>query len=238
MRILVVEDDDELAEALVEALTDDRYAVDRAASGSEADEMVAVTDYDLIVLDRSIPPPSGLELLRTWRRQRLHVPVLMLTGHGEIDDRVQGLDAGADDYLTKPFALAELLARARSLLRRRDRTLAPVAAGDLLLDRAARRVTVGGEEVRLTPKEFAVLELLLARADRVVRREELVEHAWDHTFDPLSNTLDVILSRVRRKIDGDRPERLLHTVPGIGYLLSTRRRAPVAAADTGLRGED
>lgn len=224
VRILLVEDDPVLAEAIVEALADEAYAVDHAASGEAAEELAALSDYDLIVLDWSLPPPSGLELLALWRGRGLATPVLMLTARNTIADRVSGLDAGADDYLAKPFALAELLARVRSLLRRRPQPLAPVTAGDLELDRQARRVTVAGRPVALTGKELGVLEYLLAHADQVVTREALVEHVWDQSYDAMSNTVDVIVYRVRKKIDGDRADRLLHTVTGQGYLLSSRRR--------------
>jgi len=229
MRILVVEDDDLLASGLMEALEGEGYIVERAADGRRADDLIADTEFDLVVLDWSIPPPSGLELLRSWRHHGYDMPVLMLTGRGRVEDRVSGLDTGADDYLTKPFALEELLARARSLMRRRPRPLQPLAVGDLVMDRAAREVTVAGEPVRLTPKEFGVLEYLLARAGQAVSREELAEHVWDHAFDPASNTVDVIVYRLRKKIDGDRDDRLLHTVSGVGYMLSSERRGPDAA---------
>jgi DNA-binding response OmpR family regulator len=228
VRILLVEDDAVLAAGLAEALEDELYAVDSARTGAAADEMAAVSDYDLVILDWSIPSPSGVELLERWRSRGLAVPVLMLTGRKALEDRVVGLDAGADDYLTKPFAVAELLARVRSLLRRRDRPLQPLDAGDLTLDRAARRVTVADTPVRLTPKEFGVLEYLLAHRGRAVSRQELGEHVWDHAWDPVSNSLDVIIYRLRKKIDGDRAEeagRLLHTVPGVGYRLSAERSA-------------
>jgi DNA-binding response OmpR family regulator len=230
MRILLVEDDEVLAEGLAEALADEHYAVDLARDGASADELAAVSDYDLVVLDWSIPAPTGLELLTDWRERGLDMPVLMLTGRHRLEDRVSGLDAGADDYLTKPFAIAELLARVRSLLRRRERPLHPVSAGDLELDLAGRRVTVAGEPVRLSPKEFGVLEYLLAHRDQAVSRQDLGEHVWDHAWDPMSNTLDVIVYRLRKKVDGDRPHRLLHTVPGVGYRISSERHAPAGAA--------
>ena len=220
----MVEDEVDLAAAVVEALETEAYAVDVAGNGATADELATVNEYDLVVLDWSIPPPNGLDLLAAWRERGLDVPVLMLTGRGGVEDRVSGLDGGADDYLTKPFAYAELLARVRTLLRRRDKTIPPLVAGDVEMDRAAREVTVAGKAVRLTPKEFAVLEQLMHRAGEVVSRESIAEHAWDHTFDAASNTLDVIVSRVRRKIDGDREERLLETVPGVGYRLARERR--------------
>jgi two-component system OmpR family response regulator len=229
MRILVVEDDVDLATAVRETLVDGGHAVDVATTGTEGEELAAVHDYDLVVLDWSLPPPSGIELLRAWRARGLATPVLMLTGRGALADRVHGLDAGADDYLAKPFALVELAARARSLLRRRERPLASLAAGDLVLDPARREVTVAGTPVRLTPKEYGVLAYLLAHRDRPVGREELAEHVWDRSFDALSNTLDVIVYRLRKKIDGTRPERLLHTVTGVGYLLASQRRAAVTA---------
>jgi DNA-binding response OmpR family regulator len=225
VKILLVEDDAGLAEPLAEALADEAYAVDVAETGAEADELAAVHDYDLVILDWGIPEPSGLELLRHWRTAGLAFPVLMLTGRGALADRVSGLDGGADDYLTKPFALDELLARVRSLLRRRGKEVSTLAAGDLAMDRAARTVSLAGAAVAFSPKEFGVLEYLLAQADRAVSREELSEHVWDRGFDPASNTLDVIVYRVRKKIDGQRSDRLLHTVPGVGYLLSSTRRA-------------
>ncbi len=224
MRILLVEDDDALSAAVAETLADERYAVDRAATGAEADELMAVNAYDLAILDWTIPPPSGLELLTTWRRQGIATPVLMLTARAAVADKVSGLDAGADDFLAKPFALEELLARVRSLLRRREKPLPALTAGDLELDPRARTVRVGGQPVALTAKELGVLEYLLRHAGQVVSRSELSEHVWDQTFDAFSNTLDVIVYRVRKKVDGDRPDRLLHTVVGVGYMLSPERR--------------
>ncbi|MDX1997055.1 MAG: response regulator transcription factor [Thermoanaerobaculia bacterium] len=223
MRILVVEDEEDLAEVLVEALEGQRYAVDRAGDGATADEMVCVNDYDLVVLDWTLPGKNGVDLLKSWRSAGRQVPVLMLTGRSGLEDRIGGLDSGADDYLTKPFSLEELFARARSLLRRRERVLQTYRAEDLELDPAARRATVAGAEVRLAPKEFAVLEYLLSRLDQVVTRSELAEHAWDESFDAMSNVIDVVIYRLRRKVDGDRPVRLLHTLKGAGYLLKSRR---------------
>jgi DNA-binding response OmpR family regulator len=220
MRILVVEDDRPIAEAIVETLRDERYAVDLAATGEEASEMVAVNDYDLVVLDWSIPPPTGIELLREWRSQGLELPVLMLTGHTDVEDRVGGLDTGADDYLTKPFRFAELLARVRSLLRRRARPLdPPLAVADVVVDRARLEVEVAGEPVELTPKEFALLEYLIRRRGEVVSRTDLAEHVWDGSFDSLSNVIDVTVFRLRQKLDAGRDRKLIHTVKGAGYVL-------------------
>ncbi len=224
MRILVVEDEAVLADAIVEVLRDEAYAVDLATDGTAASELMEVNTYDLVVLDWTIPPPSGIELLTEWRAAGRATPVLMLTGRAEVEDRVSGLDCGADDYLTKPFSLAELLARVRSLLRRRDKPLQTVlAVDDLEMDRAARQVTVGGEPVELSPKEFALLEFLLRRPDEVVTRTQLTEHVWDDSFDAMSNVVDVTVYRLRKKIDGDRELKLLHTLKGVGYVLRSRR---------------
>lgn len=224
MRILVVEDEEVLAQALVEALEGEFYAVDRAGDGETASEMVEVNTYDLIVLDWTIPPPTGIELLRAWRREGRDTPVLMLTARSGVTDKVEGLDTGADDFLPKPFSLSELLARVRSLLRRRGRSLqAALSAGDLVMDRAARRVTVGGRALDLSPKEFALLEYFLNRKDEVVTRTELSEHVWDDSFDSFGNVIDVTVHRLRKKIDGDRGDRLLHTLKGVGYVLKNQR---------------
>jgi two-component system copper resistance phosphate regulon response regulator CusR len=223
MRILVVEDEESLAEALVEALEDEAYAVDLAGDGPTADELMSYSDYDLVVLDWTIPAPTGIELLRRWRGQGIGTPVLMLTGRTDVGDRVDGLDTGADDYLTKPFSFVELLARVRSLLRRRSKDLETLSAGDLALERASRRVTVGDEVLDLPPKEFGILEYLLRRTDETVSRTELAEHVWDDSFDAMSNTIDVLVYRLRKKIDGGRDKKLLHTIKGAGYVLRGRR---------------
>jgi len=223
VRILIVEDDDALADLLVEVMKDQRYAVDRAADGEAASELAAVNEYDLVILDWSIPGPSGLDLLRAWRQDDDQTPVIMLTGHRDVDDRVDGLDTGADDYLTKPFSFEELLARVRSLLRRRERVIQTFEVADLRLDSRALRVEVGGKLVELAPKEFAVLEYLLSRVGEVVTRVDLAEHAWDDSFDAMSNVIDVVVYRLRKKIDGGRAEKLLHTVKGHGYVLQRER---------------
>ncbi len=223
MRILVVEDEEELASVIVELLEDERYAVDSALTGDEADELMFVNPYDLVILDWTLPGVSGIELLRRWRAEGSEVPVLMLTARRDVDDRVDGLDTGADDYLTKPFSFDELLARVRSLLRRRSKSLATLSAGDLTLERASRAVKVAGETVDLAPKEFGVLEYLLTRVGETVSRTELSEHVWDESFDAMSNTIDVIVYRLRKKIDGDRRGKLLHTVKGAGYVLRGER---------------
>ncbi len=224
MRILVVEDEEELAEVLVEGLEEESYAVDLARTGDEADQLMEINPYDLVVLDWGIPEPTGIELLRRWRDSGSEVPVLMLTGRRDVGDRVDGLDTGADDYLTKPFSFDELFARVRSLLRRRSKTLQTLRAGDVELERSTRAVTVAGEAVELPPKEFGILEYLLTRAGETVSRTELSEHVWDDSFDAMSNTIDVLVYRLRKKIDGGREKKLLGTVKGVGYVLQRERR--------------
>ena len=223
MKILVVEDEPELAEVIVEILQEECYAVDLAVDGDSADEAVAVNAYDLVVLDWSIPSPDGVELLYRWRGAGQDFPVLMLTGNTAVEARVQGLDTGADDYLTKPFAFRELLARVRTLLRRRGREIQQLRAGDLELDRPSRTVTVDGKPINLTPKEFGVLEYLLSRPEEVITRTDLVEHAWDDSYDGFSNVIDVTIYRLRKKVDGGRSKHLIHTVKGVGYVLKKER---------------
>ena len=229
MRILLVEDDEILALAVEEALVVSHYAVDRVSDGVSADEAVAVNDYDAILLDWGIPGTSGIELLRRWREQGIEVPVLMLTGRSEVEDRVDGLDSGADDYLTKPFSVAEMLARVRSLIRRRERSLQmSLVADDVEMDRAGHVVTVAGDRIELSPKEFSLLEYLLTRVGEVVTRTDISEHVWDDSFDPMSNVIDVTVHRLRRKIDGERAGTLLHTVKGVGYVLKPERQRLVS----------
>ena len=220
MRILLVEDETALADALMELLRSEGYSVDLATAGRHAAELADLNPYDLVILDWSIPPPSGIDLLNEWRGAGNNVPVLMLTGHTGLEDRVDGLDSGADDYLTKPFPIAELLARVRSLLRRRERPVKDVlSAGALLMDRTARKVSVSGRTLTLSPKEFAVLEQLLLYRGTVLDRAHLAEHAWDRAFDPLSNVIDVTVHRLRKKIDAHGGNGLLVTVKGAGYMI-------------------
>ena len=224
MRLLLVEDEEVLAEAVLEALRGAAYAVDHAADGETASELMSVNEYDLVLLDWTIPPPTGIELLRGWRESGIEIPVLMLTGRAELDHKVRGLDTGADDYLTKPFPLAELLARVRSLLRRREKALdLTLSVDDVELDRARHQVVIAGEARELSPKEFALLRYLMTRVDEVVSRTDIAEHVWDDSFDSFSNVIDVTVHRLRKKIDGGRDSKLLHTVKGVGYVLRGER---------------
>ena len=198
-----------------------------ATNGQEAVERFEAERPDLILMDVMMPVMDGYDATREIRKRSgdQWVPIIFMSAKSATEDQVMGLEAGGDDYLTKPFAIAELLARTRSLLRRQSKSIQVLRAGDLEMDRAARRVTREGEELRFTPKEFGLLEYLLTRRDQAVSRQDLAEHVWDHTFDPASNTLDVIVYRIRKKIDGDRVEKLLHTVSGVGYLLASKRRS-------------
>jgi heavy metal response regulator len=225
MRILVVEDEKRLASYLANGLRENGYAVDIANDGEEAAHLGKSGLYDLIVLDILLPKQSGFEVLRDIRRAGVHSAVLCLTARNQPADKITGLDLGADDYLGKPFNLAELLARIRALLRRSPR-MAPTVlqCADLVLDPATRRVTRGGKEIDLTPREYALLEFLMRRAGTVVTRSALIEGVWDMNFDSLTNVLDVLVNRLRVKADHPFPKRLIHTVRSVGYVLSEEPR--------------
>src|ERR1700680_3403772 len=218
MRILLVEDERTVASFIARTLRENAYAVDIADTGERALELGKQVDYDAILLDVRLPGISGIEVCRELRQRGIQAPVMMLTARSLVEQRVEGLDAGADDYLTKPFVLAELLARVRALVRRGFHSgNAKLCYGDLLLDRHRRRVTRGQEVIPLTAKEFALLELFLIRAPELVARSEIVEHVWDCHFDSETNLVEVYVNRLRQKIDHDRPAKLIHTVRGVGY---------------------
>jgi two-component system, OmpR family, copper resistance phosphate regulon response regulator CusR len=221
MRLLVVEDDPRLSEVIVRGLREDGYAVDSVGDGQSALYQLAINTYDAVVLDVMIPPPNGFEVCRQMRASNVTTPVLMLTARDAVDDRIHGLDAGADDYLVKPFAFAELLARIRALLRRTPLVAAPtLQVGDLIINTASHRVLRGEEEVVLTSKEYALLEYLARNAGRVISRSEIAEHVWDERFDPFSNVIDVYINRLRRKVDRAEPHRIV-TRRNEGYMLRT-----------------
>jgi DNA-binding response OmpR family regulator len=220
MRILLVEDERKVASFIARALRENTYAVDVAESGEKALELGADAPYDAILLDVRLPGLSGVEVCRELRQRGVEAPVMMLTARGLVEQRVEGLDAGADDYLTKPFALAELLARVRALVRRGFHSgNAKLSYGDITLDRHRRRATRGPESIFLTTKEFALLELLLLRAPELVTRTEIVEHVWDCHFDSETNLVEVYINRLRQKIDHHQTAKLIHTIRGMGYRL-------------------
>jgi DNA-binding response OmpR family regulator len=220
MRILLVEDERKVASFIARALRENTYAVDVAENGEKALQLSADVSYDAILLDVRLPGLSGIDVCRELRQRRIESPVLMLTARGLVEQRVEGLDAGADDYLTKPFVLAELLARVRALVRRGFHSgNAKLRYADVALDRHRRRATRGQEVIPLTSKEFALLELLLLRAPEMVTRSEIVEHVWDCHFDSETNLIEVYINRLRHKLDQNRSSKLIHTVRGVGYRL-------------------
>jgi heavy metal response regulator len=220
MRILVVEDQEKVAQFMVKGLREERYAVDHASTGPEGLSMARVGEYDAIVLDILLPGKNGFEVVAELRAAEVATPVLMLTAKARVEDRIRGLDAGADDYLVKPFAFAELLARLRALLRRRERALpAPLVLADLSLDCVTHEVTRAGQRIDLTSKEFSVLEFLLRNRGRVVTRTAMVEHVWDRTFDSDTNLVDVYIRHLRAKLDEPFAGKLIHTIRGVGYVL-------------------
>lgn len=231
MRFLVVEDEQRIADFLKRGLESAGYAVDTAANGKTAIDLVHGADYDLIILDMMLPDMDGLKVLERIRNRKASPPVLILSARGTVDDRVQGLELGADDYLVKPFAFVELLARVRVLLRRGAPTPERLQIGDLVLDCIRRRVTRGGEAIELAPKEFSILEYLMRNRGRPLSRTMIVEHVWDMDYDGLTNIVDVYIRHLRSKIDDKWPAKLLHTVRGIGYMLEMpeQQNAPESA---------
>jgi two-component system copper resistance phosphate regulon response regulator CusR len=221
MRILVVEDEPAAAAVLAKGLREHSYAVDIAVDGAAAMEQVGGADYDLVILDVLLPRINGLELCRRLRDFGSTVPILMLTARGGLDQRVEGLDAGADDYLSKPYHFPELLARVRALLRRGPALAnAELSIADLSVDTRAQAVTRHGRPVQLTTKEFALLEYLMRRQGHVVSRSDIADHVWDDSFDPDSNLIEVYIQRLRRKIDDGHEVKLIQTRRGAGYALA------------------
>lgn len=231
MRVLLVEDDPGVRRFVIKGLREQAYAVDTATTGEEALYQADINTYDLIILDVMIPAPDGFEVCRRIRKSGKRMPILMLTARDSVEDRVSGLDRGADDYLTKPFEFRELLARLRALLRRATELHPPkVAVGDLILDTATQSATRGGHAISLTHKEYALLEYLVRNAGRVVSRADIAEHVWDETFDPFSNLIEVYVNRLRRKIDPDGRSELLQTRRGAGYILMGSAEAESGAS--------
>ena len=238
MRLLLVEDDSRIAHFVARGLQEQAYAVDVVADGNDALYQVEINDYDLIVLDVMIPGKDGFATCRGIRSLGKRMPILMLTARDAVDDRIRGLDSGADDYLTKPFEFGELLARLRALLRRpRDLCPSRILVGDLELDTASQTAKRGNRSISLTAKEYALLEFLVRNANRVIGRSEIAEHVWDESFDPFSNLIEVYVNRLRRKLGEKDGKPLLQTRRGSGYILSARSEtdlAPDRKADNSL----
>jgi len=221
MRVLLVEDDPRIARFVSQALREQSYAVDLTADGEDALYKASINDYDAVILDIMIPGRDGFEVCRELRAEGLTVPIVMLTARDSVQDRITGLDTGADDYLTKPFEVSELLARLRALLRR-GHVIRPatITIADLVIDTRAHRVTREDRNIELTAKEYALLEYMARERGRVLTRAEIAEHVWDENFDPLSNLIDVNINRLRRKIDDHFSPPLIHTRRGEGYMLA------------------
>jgi len=224
-RILIVEDDPETAGQLVDALTKNGYQVDLAANGNDALRLGRSTEYAVMTMDRMLPDIDGLAVMRNLREDGVVVPVLIISALGEIDDRVRGLRAGGDDYLVKPFAFLELVARVEALARRSATVVKETVfrVGDLELDLVSRTATRLGREIKLLPREFQLLEYLVRNEGHVVSRSMLLQHVWDLHFDPTTNIIDVYVGRVRRKVDGRQDYPLIHTVRGVGYCVRAPR---------------
>jgi two-component system copper resistance phosphate regulon response regulator CusR len=220
MKILVIEDDPTVGQYVKRGLEEQRWGVDLVADGEEGEARAASEQYDLVVLDMRLPGRSGMEVLRAIRARGFERPVLVLTAQDAVDAKVEAFRAGADDYVTKPFAFEELLARVEALSRRTPTMSAPVLkVADLSLDKNTRTVTRGDEAIELTPKEYTVLEYLMRHAGRVMSRTLITEYAWGYHFDPGTNIVDVVINHLRKKIDSTRPVKLIHTVRGVGYVV-------------------
>ena len=221
MRALLVEDDASIADFVVRGLKEAGFVVDHAADGEAGLKAAIGQAYDVAIVDVMLPRRDGLSLIEELRRRGTAIPVLILSARRSVDDRVRGLQTGGDDYLTKPFAFAELLARVQALVRRASRTPEPstLTVDDLVLDLLSRRVTRAGTVLDLRPREFALLEYLMRNVGHVVSKTMLLSHVWDYNFDPQTNVVDVLVSRLREKIDRPFEKKLLHTVRGVGYVL-------------------
>jgi two-component system copper resistance phosphate regulon response regulator CusR len=224
MRILVVEDEKRIADFLSRGLESGGYTVEVAGDGATAVEKVHGTEYDLIILDLGLPDMDGMAVLKKIRTRKTSPAVLILSARDAVEDRVKGLESGADDYLVKPFAFVELLARVRVLLRRGQPTPERLQVGDLSLDCIRRKVTRGGENIELAPKEFSILEYLMRNRGRPLSRTMIVEHVWDMDYDGLTNIVDVYIRHLRSKIDEKWPDKMIQTVRGIGYMLDSQER--------------
>ena len=220
MRILIVEDEKKVAGFIKKGLEEETYAVDVAYDGEEGFHLADMNEYDMIILDLMLPKMDGLEVLTRLRDNKVGTPILLLTAKDEVADKVTGLNKGADDYLTKPFAFSELLARIRSLLRRgQAETQTELKVGDLSMDMVSHKVNRNGEEIELTGKEYSLLEYFMRNEGKVLTRTMIAEHVWDYNFDTFTNVIDVYINHLRKKIDKKYPTRLLHTLRGVGYVM-------------------
>lgn len=221
MRILLIEDEQRLSSTIKKGLVEEGFAVDQAYDGEEGQYLAETEDYDLIILDVMLPKVDGVTLCQQLRGKNIKTRVLMLTAKTTVEDKVTGLDSGADDYMTKPFSFIELHSRIQALLRRSKQEASPILfVADLVLDPLRHRIERDGKTINLTPKEFAVLEFLMRHKDEIVTRTMIIEHVWDYNFDSMSNIIDVYVTAIRRKVDKGAKIKLIHTLHGIGYKIS------------------
>lgn len=224
MRILLVEDEQKLSDNIKQGLTEQGFAVDQSFDGEDGLFLAETENYDVIVLDLMLPKMDGVTVCKNIRQKGKNTPILMLTAKSQLEDKVEGLDAGADDYLTKPFEFAELKSRIQALLRRsHQQTESVIKIDDLVVDPLKHLVTKGGKEIELTPKEFAILEFMARHKDEAVTRIQIAEHTWDYNFESFSNVIDVFIATLRKKIDNGNTKKLIHTVHGVGYKLSDKK---------------
>jgi two-component system OmpR family response regulator len=221
MRILLVEDDIKIASFIMKGLKEAGYAVDHAADGEEGLNLALTEPYDTAIIDIMLPKRNGLSVIDEMRKRKVHSPVIILSAKGSVDDRVKGLQTGGDDYLTKPFAFSELLARVQALIRRSSGTSEPTSltAGDLTMNLLSREVSRKGKQIELQPAEFSLLEYLMRSMGRVVSKTMIMEHVWDYNFDPQTNVVEARICRLRDKIDREFGKKLIHTIRGVGYVL-------------------
>jgi two-component system, OmpR family, response regulator len=221
MRVLIVEDDEEIASLIVKGLKQAGFAVDHAADGEDGLQFALTVPYDAAIIDIMLPKRDGLSLIQEIRRQKMNTPVIILSAKHTVDDRVKGLQIGSDDYLVKPFAFSELLARVQALIRRTSVADTPtnLVLEDLSMNLLTRDVVRAGKKIDLQPREFALLEYLMRNTGRVVSKTMIMEHVWDYDFDPQTNVVDVLVSRLRNKMDRDFEQKMIHTIRGVGYVL-------------------
>ncbi len=221
MRVLVVEDDRKIASFIVKGLEQAGFAVDHSDNGEDGLHLALTEPYDAAVIDIMLPKLDGLAIIEEMRRNKIRTPVIILSAKRSVDDRIKGLQTGSDDYLTKPFAFSEFLARLQALIRRATGATEPtrLVAGDLVMDLTSRKVTRAGRPVELQAREFSLLEYLMRNADRPVSKTMILEHVWEYSFDPQTNIVDVLVCRLRNKVDRDFPSKMIQTIRGVGYVL-------------------
>jgi DNA-binding response OmpR family regulator len=221
MRILLVEDDRKTASFIVRGLKEAGYAIDHAEDGEKGLMIVSINPYDVAIVDIMLPEIDGLTLIEKMRKKRINTPVLILSAKRTVEDRVKGLQKGGDDYLIKPFSFSELLARTQALIRRSHASTAPstLTVGDLTLDLLKHEVNRGDQKIDLQPREFSLLEYLLYNKEKIVSKTMILEHVWDYSFDPQTNVVDVLVCRLRNKVDRDFPQKLIHTIRSVGYVI-------------------